>query len=155
MAANDCELMQDDSQQKHKSTFHSVSRISKLFFHPQHSITLAHFWSKTFIVKDGEMEKIHTFINAYNKYKLKLFLSEPYIITLSHWHFTYVWWRGESKDLSQNEISRYQPFKGFSWSESADFRSIWPFWDFAIFEKYIQFPFEWYMTLAIKMIING
>merc|ERR1719285_1350178 len=23
----------------------------------------------------------------------------------------YVWWRGESKDLSQNEISRYQPFK--------------------------------------------
>ena len=22
-----------------------------------------------------------------------------------------VWWRGESKDLSQNEISRYEPFK--------------------------------------------
>ena len=33
-----------------------------------------------------------------------------YIYTLTH-TYTTVWWRGESADLSQNEISRYQPFK--------------------------------------------
>ena len=26
-------------------------------------------------------------------------------------NFANVWWRGESTDLSQNEISRYEPFK--------------------------------------------
>ena len=44
--------------------------------------------------------------------------------------------------------------RGFTTYKSADFRSNWPFWDFVIFEKIIQFPFEWYMTLYIKTIIN-